>query len=1460
MLSLPRPRSALVCASVAAVLALLPGGSLHADEPVVWTNVVNSSVSGNTLTKTGSVSWWDAGAASTNVIRDGYGYVEFTKTDTTGRVLLGFSLGDANANWDDLDYSIHPSNDGHVYVYEAGVLRATFGAYAAGDRFRVEVLHGVVRYRKNGTLLYTSTATPKYPLRVDCSIYTPGAAITDARMGNLAWANEVGVTVGGSSLAKTGATGWTSGAVSGDAVEAADGAMEFSATETNTTRAAGLGNADTNQDLADLEFGIKVRDDGIVEVVEGGTSRGTFGAYASGDRFRVEVEAGSVTYARNGAIFYTSATAPTYPLRVDTALYSAGATLTNVTIESLVWTNVSGVIAASASLTKTAADGWNAGASSTRALASGDGFLEFTAVETNTRRAVGLKTGTQPAASFADIEYAIDLSSSGTLEIFELGTSRGQVGTYAHGDRLRVEIEGGIARYLKNGAILYSSGVDPTYPLHAEASLYTSGATVVDLRMGDLVWGNAVGVQLFASGLSKTGSTGWNAGASSSRAIDSGYVECTVSETNTDRILGLSHIDADASYASIEYGLYLESSGTLKVYESGQYRGAFGSYAPGDRLRIAVENQTVTYYKNGVLAYTSTVAPTLPLVADTTFYQLGGSLLNTIMSGTAVVPTLGTPTLSPAGGAYTTDQTVTITAAAGATIRYTTDATEPTASSPVYSAPLAIGQSMTLRAKAFKAGFLPSATVSGSFTFTVADLAVTPGAGSYTGTVSVNVSTTSPGVSFHYRLDGVEPSEADATAIAGSVTIDRTETLRVKGFRSGWTSSQTAGGVYWIALGTAVSPSMSPPAGSFTSGQSVTLASTTSGAVIRYTLDGTDPTFQSPIYSAPISISRTTEIRARALKADMAPSTIAVGLYVINLGTADAPRLRPGGGIYPTGQVVTLVSQTPNVTIRYTTSGADPVDTDPGVSSGGTVAITRSMRLKARAFAAGSTPSAVVTADYTAVGAIAAGRSHSVALKADGTAWAWGYNATGQLGDGTTVQRSSPVQVNGLSGAIAVSARYLFSVALKADGTIWAWGDNSFGQLGDGTTTTRTTPVQVSGLSDVVAISAGAYHVLALKKDGTIWAWGSNSHGELGDGTGTDRHTPTQVVNLSGVTAISAGYQFSVAVKSDGTGSGTAWAWGDNTYDQLGNGGQQIITGSSLWFNDAPTQVGGLTNVVAIATGNSDAVATKTDGSLVGWGYNGNGEIGDGSGVQRSYPVAVPLSQPVRTVGAGANHTLSVLADESVWGWGSNLTAQLGEMGFDTRLSPGQVAIIDRAIAVAGGQSHSLALREDGTLWAWGYNASGAIGDGTTDGDIGNQIRHPVRVPNLSLADQSWLEGDVDGDGLSTRREIALGTDPLNPDTNGDGIRDGAEVAMGQSPTNPDMDGDGVASAVERQNGTDPFRADTDGDGVADGSDCFPLDPTRWVCPPPVPGDTTPPTINLAEPTNAVLISSVPPQ
>jgi RHS repeat-associated protein len=254
--------------------------------------------------------------------------------------------------------------------------------------------------------------------------------------------------------------------------------------------------------------------------------------------------------------------------------------------------------------------------------------------------------------------------------------------------------------------------------------------------------------------------------------------------------------------------------------------------------------------------------------------------------------------------------------------------------------------------------------------------------------------------------------------------------------------------------------------------------------------------------------------------------------------------------------------------------------------------------------------------NLTGVRAIAAGGyPFSLALKGDGTVRAWGFNVSGELGNGTTTDSPTPVQVSNLAGVTAIAAGGEHSLALTTDGSLWAWGANDSGQLGNGSTTNSTTPVQIGNLGGgVTAISAGRHHSLALKADNSVWAWGQNSSGELGNGTTTNSSTPVQVINLAGVTAVAAANSFSLALKADGT----VWAWGYGYDGELGNG-------TRTW-SSTPVRVGNLTGVVAIATEYTHALALKSDGSVWSWGDNTWGELGNGTtGGDSLTPVQVSL-------------------------------------------------------------------------------------------------------------------------------------------------------------------------------------------------------------------------------------------
>lgn len=247
--------------------------------------------------------------------------------------------------------------------------------------------------------------------------------------------------------------------------------------------------------------------------------------------------------------------------------------------------------------------------------------------------------------------------------------------------------------------------------------------------------------------------------------------------------------------------------------------------------------------------------------------------------------------------------------------------------------------------------------------------------------------------------------------------------------------------------------------------------------------------------------------------------------------------------------------------------------------------------------------------------AVAAGTYHSLGLKTDGSLWAWGSNSYGQLGDGTLTMRCTPVQVLTGARAVAAGGRWTagYTLALKTDGSLWAWGSNYNGQLGDGTTTERRSPIQVlTGVDAMAAGGAGltttfAGHSAAVKTDGSLWAWGSNYYGQLGDGTTTNRLLPVQV--LTGVAAVSAGGLHTMAIKTDGS----LWAWGYNYNGQLGDG----TTANRL------TAVQVLTGVAAVSAGPDYTLARKTDGSLWAWGRNNLGQLGDGTYVDRLTPVQV---------------------------------------------------------------------------------------------------------------------------------------------------------------------------------------------------------------------------------------------
>ena len=374
---------------------------------------------------------------------------------------------------------------------------------------------------------------------------------------------------------------------------------------------------------------------------------------------------------------------------------------------------------------------------------------------------------------------------------------------------------------------------------------------------------------------------------------------------------------------------------------------------------------------------------------------------------------------------------------------------------------------------------------------------------------------------------------------------------------------------------------------------------------------------------------------------------------------------------------------------------------------------------------------------------VAAGSSHTCAVRANSTVACWGLNSSGQLGDGGASGPLSrvPLSVPGLVNAVAIAAGSFHTCVLVSDGNVRCWGDNQFGQLGDGGASgpLSRVPVSVSGLANAVAIAAGHEHTCALLADGTARCWGDNSIGQLGDGTNTNRSTPGPLPagNLGNVAAIAPGRDHTCLLLA----SGVVRCWGLNSSGQLGN--------NSFSNSFAPVTVA-LSNAVAISAGHFHSCALQAGGAALCWGRNVTGELGIGSTANQSTPITVGLANAV-AIAPGVGHTCALVAGgTSVTGdarcWGDNSVGQLGNSStISFSLTPVVVRTVRQTSGIGGtftiaspihntvgvttGGRHSCALLATGGVLCWGDNSSGQLGIGSTT----NQFFNPVAVPSFTL-------------------------------------------------------------------------------------------------------------------------------
>ncbi len=336
---------------------------------------------------------------------------------------------------------------------------------------------------------------------------------------------------------------------------------------------------------------------------------------------------------------------------------------------------------------------------------------------------------------------------------------------------------------------------------------------------------------------------------------------------------------------------------------------------------------------------------------------------------------------------------------------------------------------------------------------------------------------------------------------------------------------------------------------------------------------------------------------------------------------------------------------------------------------------------------------------------------------------------------------------------VKVSAGTEFTMALKSDGTLWAWGANNYGQLGATTPSSSTVPIQVGTDSDWKDVVCGSFHILALKTDSTLWSWGFNASGQLGLGNTTNVSAPQQIGTDHDWAQIDCGTIHSGAIKTNGT----LWMWGYNLYGQVGNASNSDAL--------SPVQIGTSNTWKKISLGGIHSlgiIEQAAQNVIYSWGYNLSGQLGIGNNTDMNVPT--PLSLPInqvfnwKTISAGFQFSTAITQDGTAWTWGFNGNGQLGQGDTQDRNVPTQLGTLTNWNQITAGSSFAYGTLTDATSFSWGFNGLGALSIGTTQSQ---NMPYPLTVSSTNINSIALAEGAPSGNQLYGMHAIAISSDSL---------------------------------------------------------------------------------------------------